>query len=143
MVRKSRIPALALVLVALVLGACQKKKEVVPGAMETILQSEPNQRARSLRAEFAELLKTGQLDGAAAKTEPLAKAVGDILAAMETIHHRKTAVPDFDVIRYVEALRDLGENLRGFQRLYAKGSQESLKREMLQGLLDQLRLKIR
>jgi hypothetical protein len=143
MVRKPRIPALALLLIPLALGACQKKKEVVPGAMETILQSEPNQRARALRTEFAELLRSGQLDVAAAKVGRFSKVVGDILAAMDTIHHRKTAVPDFDVIRYVEALRDLGENLRGFQRLYAKGSQESLKREMLQGLLDQLRLKIR
>jgi hypothetical protein len=143
MVRKPRIPALALLLVVLLPGACEKKKEVVPGAMETLLQSEPNERARSLRAELAALLKSGKLDEAAARVEPLAKAVGDILSAMESIHHRKTAVPDFDVIRYVEALRDLGENLRGFQRLYSPGSPERLKREMLKGLLDQIRLKIR
>jgi hypothetical protein len=148
MVRGARIleraAALALALAALAVSGCPKKKEAAPGrALEQILRSEPNVRARSLRAEIEGLSRSGKLDQAAARIEAMQKAVGDILTAMDAIHHRKTAVPDFDVVRYVEALRDLGETLRGFQQLWSAKNPDQLKREMLEGLLGQLQTKIR
>jgi hypothetical protein len=142
MVRRARILEGLIVVVALFAAGCSKKAPQKP-AIEEIAQSEPNQRARALRDEVTRLFKAGKLDEAAEKAEPLTKAVADILSAMEVLHHKKTAVPDFAVVRYVEALRDLGENLRGFGQLYSRKNPAPLKREMLQGLIEQLQQKIR
>ena len=140
MVRAAGISAL----IALALCAgCAKKKAPQERAIDAIVRTEPNVRARALRAEVEKLTAAKKLDAAAAKAEPLERAVGDILQAMDQVHHMKTAVPDFEVLRYIEALRDLGENLRGFARIYSSKNPESLKRDMLQGLIDQLKQKIR
>jgi hypothetical protein len=127
---------------AAALGAC-KKKEPAPAPMAAILASEPNIRARALRDEMERLAAAGKLDDAASRTAAVAKTVGDLLEAMDRLHHRKTAVPDFDVVRYVEALRDLGNNLRGFERIWSPKNPDTLKREMIQGLIDQMKRKIR
>lgn len=148
MVRRERIPAALVVLcsAAFVLLAplgCKKKKPAGPPAIEKIKQSEPNRRVRALRERMRRLTKAGKYDEAAKLYEPLAKGISDLLGAMERIHFRKTAVPDFAVVRYVEALRDLGRNLRGFERLYSPKNPPQLKKEMLEGLLDQLDRKVR
>ena len=88
-------------------------------------------------------LSASKLDEAAGKVEGMGKLVGEILASMDAIHHQTTAVPDFAVVRYIEALRDLGENLRGFSRMYSGGNPPQLKREMLMGMIDLLKNKIR
>ncbi len=146
--RKASVAALAITAALGVCGAlfssvgCAKKPRPPP-PMAAILASEPSQRARGLRDEMAKLLAAGKVDEAASKAEAVARAIGDLLTAMDTLHHRQTAVPDFDVVRYVEALRDLGENTRGFIRLYSTKNPPPLKREMVQSFVDQLRLKIR
>jgi regulator of protease activity HflC (stomatin/prohibitin superfamily) len=145
MVRGTRVSRrAALILAALAVGGagCSKRKDPPAAAIEQIRESEPNRRARALRAEMDKLFAAARYDDAAAKTEAMARAVGDLLEAMDALHHKKRAVPDFAVIRYVEALRDLGGNLRGFSQMYTRENPEALKREMLQGLLEQIRQKI-
>lgn len=144
MVRGKRLPRQAQALgvaVALLAAAasCSERKAVTPQAMAEIVASEPSRRARALRSEVEALFRAEKYDEAASKAEAIVKAVGDILTIMEPLHHQKTAVPNFDVIRYVESLRDVGENLRGFTRLYLRTNPAPLKREMIAGLLEQLR----
>ena len=143
MVRRERLLAAALIALSAAPLACKKSRPAEASALAQISASEPNERARKLRAEMESLTASGKLEDAAQRAEPLQRAVGDLLAGMDAIHHKKTAVPDFGVVRYIEALRDLGESLRGFEKIYSPRNPESLKREMLQGLLDQLRQKIR
>lgn len=122
---------------------CKKKEPPGPPATELIAQSPPNVAARALRDEVLQRFAAGQLDEAAKKLEGMPRLVGEVLASMDAISHQKSAVPDFGVIRYIEALRDLGENLRGFERLYSPNNPVSLKKDMLQGVIEQLKLKLR
>ena len=130
------------ILVGAALGACAKKAPKEP-AMTAILASPQNLRARALRDEIGVLFAAATYDAAAEKIAQIPKAIDELLSAMDTLHHKKTAVPDFEVVRYVEAMRDLGENLRGFDRLYSKGNQPALKKGMVQGILELLRAKLR
>lgn len=127
---------------AAALAACTKKAPP-PDPMLAILASAPNQRARALRDEIAALFKAGQFDAAAEKIALAPKVVHELLRAMDELHHKKTSVPAFEVVRYVEAMRDLGENLRGFERVYNKGNPPALKQDMVRGMVDLLRNKVR
>jgi hypothetical protein len=120
-----------------------KKLAEYAAAMNAILASEPNVRLRALRDEVGRLAADGKMDDAAAKVEALPRAIDDLLQAMDKLHHKKTAVPSFEVTRYVESMRDLGENVRGFQRIWSPKNPPALKKEMLAGFLEQLRLKVR
>ena len=135
--------AILAALVVAALSGCTKKEPPGPTAIQKIIDAEPSRRARALRDEIVQLVAASKLDEAAGKVEGMGKLVGEILASMDTIHHQKTAVPDFAVVRYIEALRDLGENLRGFSRMYSGGNPPQLKREMLMGMIDLLKNKIR
>jgi len=126
-------------------GGCAKRESspAGPAAIDRITESEPNRRARAQRDEIEKLVAANKLDEAADKIEMMAKTLSDLLVAMDTLHHTKTAIPDFAVVRYIESLRDLGENLRGFSRIYSARNPPQLKREMLIGMIGQLKSKIR
>ena len=131
--------------VALSFAGCAKRESspAGPPAIGRIVESEPNRRARAQRDLVTQLIAAGKLDEAAVKIEGMAQTLSDLLVAMEALHHQKTAVPDFEVIRYIESLRDLGESLRGFSRIYSPRNPPQLKREMLIGMVEQLKSKIR